>query len=388
MSNKIRARLRVATPAALAPLNGLSTPRRADGVFVFVSDTGAGRGAWYEFVAGAVAGDVAASDSTGYWIKQETGGGVLSFNGRSGTVSPAAGDYAIGDLANIAANTLAGNNTGSPAPPAALTASQVRALLDLEVGTDVQAFSALLAAIVSGFGAASAGQVPTKSGSTLAYATPTATVADGAVTTAKLADDAVTTAKLANAIVDSLGLADSALQPGDALDATDLTGSIDPARIATNALALAQMAQITGPALLGKLTAGAGNVSAVAIQAFMGTFLGAADEAAARNAIGAGGGVSWARCKGTTPIEILASSGANAPTSFVRNSTGVYTFTRPAAVDANYEWWSFGSNNADSNGFMHSRDRAFTQTTTQFRVMTLNTSFAFSDQPEFTVFVL
>ena len=43
-------------------------------------------------------------------------------------------NYAIGDLANIAADTLAGNNTASPAAPAALTVAQVKTLLNYAIG--------------------------------------------------------------------------------------------------------------------------------------------------------------------------------------------------------------------------------------------------------------
>lgn len=75
------------------------------------------------------------SDGTSKWTAQAIGTasatGVSSFNGRTGAVSPAANDYAITQLAAIAASSFVANNGGSSAAPAAITVAQARALLGL-----------------------------------------------------------------------------------------------------------------------------------------------------------------------------------------------------------------------------------------------------------------
>jgi hypothetical protein len=100
-----------------------------------------------------------------------------------------------------------------------------------------------------------------------------------------------------------------------------------------------------------------------------------------------GAGISWARCKGTTPIQILASGGPNAPTSFVRDGAGTYTFTRPAA-SADYEIWAFGANGLDGQGPIFTRDRLYTQSATSFRIQSWNAAFSLADQVEFSVFLV
>lgn len=67
---------------------------------------------------------------------------VASFNGRTGAVSPANDDYAVTQLAAIAANSIVGNNTGSSARPIVMTVAQLKTLLALAVA-DVSGAAAL-----------------------------------------------------------------------------------------------------------------------------------------------------------------------------------------------------------------------------------------------------
>lgn len=103
--------------------------------------------------------------SLAYVTPSGGGAGVATFNGRSGAVVPVAGDYTptfIGALAT------AQNLNDVP------NKAQARSNMGLGIGTNVQAQSSLLQAIVDSFSAASNGYTLQKSGSNLVYAAPSA----------------------------------------------------------------------------------------------------------------------------------------------------------------------------------------------------------------------
>ncbi len=94
------------------------------------------------------------------WTQANTpSAGVSSFNGRNGAVLPADDDYAVTQLAAIAANALVGNNTAAPARPIVMTVAQAKALLNY-VFADIGSKPTTLA----GYGITDAGAVLLASG--------------------------------------------------------------------------------------------------------------------------------------------------------------------------------------------------------------------------------
>ncbi len=73
--------------------------------------------------------------------------GDIVVSGSGTAINIDTGVVSLSKMANLAANSIIGNNTGSPATPLALTASQVRTLLALVIGTNVQAWDTDLDAI-------------------------------------------------------------------------------------------------------------------------------------------------------------------------------------------------------------------------------------------------
>jgi hypothetical protein len=231
-----------------------------------------------------------------------TGSGTGSFAATIGS-----GVVSLGKMATLAANSIIGNNTGSPATPIALTAAQVRTLLSLVPGTDVQAYDPDLAQIAAladpnadrilfwddSAGAwthLTIGSNLSISGTTLNASGGGSGLADGdygditvgsSSTTLTIDNGAVTLAKIANIATDRLLGRDTAssgvveeLTVGGGIEFTGsggiqtsaLTGDVTKSAggtsttIANNVVSLAKMATMATASFLGRNTAGTGNV--------------------------------------------------------------------------------------------------------------------------------
>ena len=126
----------------------------------------------------------------------------------------------------------------------------------------------------------------------------TAQVTDGAVTTAKLADGAATTAKI------------GAL-------------AVTTAKIADNAATLAKLAQVATDTLLGRSTAGTGNVETVVCTAAGRALIDDANAAAQRTTLGLG----------TAATQNTGTSGTNVPLLDGANvHSGASSFTLPPVM--------------------------------------------------------
>lgn len=129
-------------------------------------------------------------------------------------------------LADMAANSIKGNNTGGLGDPLDLTATQVRALINVADGANNYVH-------------------PNHTGDVTSVADGAQTIAANAVTTAKIIDDAVTTSKIINDAVTNAKLAD---MPANSIKGNNTGGAADPLDLTaaqTKALLAIVMADIS-----------------------------------------------------------------------------------------------------------------------------------------------
>ena len=135
-----------------------------------------------------------------------TASGDAAINTTTGTVTISNAAVSLPKMANLAANSIVGNNTASAATPIALTAAQVKALLAI-AATDVAGLGALATVASVNLttqvtGTLQAAQEPAHTGDVTNVAGSLAmNVAAGAVTNAKLANMAPFTFKANNSSI-------------------------------------------------------------------------------------------------------------------------------------------------------------------------------------------